>query len=269
MSDLLVPIPVQLQGEQTIDVALVLGSGLSEVASRLERPTVVPYGDIPDTPHPGSQVVGHAGRLMIGALGSQRVCVFQGRFHQYQDLSALGAAYPARLAAALGAKTLIVTNASGGVNPDLRTGDLVLVSDQVNLTGSNPLIGWPGPPGGTPFVSMTGAYDVKLRETALDVAAELGVRIVKSGVYFGLLGPTYETPAEVAMLRALGADIVGMSTVPEVIVARALGMRVLGVSLVTNQAAGADLSHEEVLEVGRRAAADLERLVLGILQRLQ
>jgi len=269
MSDLLVPIPAQLQGEQPVDVALVLGSGLSDVASRLERPVVVPYGDIPDTPHPGSQVVGHAGRLMVGSLGTQRVCVFQGRFHQYQGLSALEAAYPARLAAALGAKTLIVTNASGGVDPDLRTGDLVLVSDQVNLTGSNPLIGWPGPPGGTPFVPMTDAYDGQLRKMSLEVATELGVRIVESGVYFGLLGPSYETPAEVAMLRTLGADVVGMSTVPEVIVARALGMRVLGVSLVTNQAAGADLSHEEVLAAGRRAAADLERLVLGILQRLR
>jgi len=269
MGDLTVPVPEQLQGQERVDAAVILGSGLSDVASRLVQPLVVPYADIADTPRPVSQVAGHAGKLVVGTLGDQRVCMFQGRFHQYQGLSAVEAAYPARLSAALGARTIVVTNASGAVNLDLRTGDLVLISDQVNLTGTSPLTGWPGPPGGTPFVPMGEAYDAGLRAIALEAADELGIRLVREGVYFGLLGPSYETPAEVAMLRTLGADLVGMSTVAEVIASRALGMRVLGISLVTNQAAGTDLSHQEVLEAGRVAAESLGQLVLGILQRLR
>ncbi len=247
-------------------VAVVLGSGLSGLADVAASASVVSYGDLEGFPRVGS-VVGHAGRLVIGTLGGTPALLFQGRAHQYQGVSALDAAYPARLAAALGCGTLVVTNAAGGVVPRLSVGDLVLISDHMNLMGTNPLTGWPGPDGGFPFIPMRDAYDPALREIMLDVAARQGVKITE-GVYAGLLGPSYETPAEVAMLAGLGADIVGMSTVPEVIAARALGLRVLGMSLVTNAAAGVGLSHAEVLQAGDRAAAQLERLVTEFISRL-
>jgi purine-nucleoside phosphorylase len=193
--------------------------------------------------------------------------LFQGRAHQYQGVSALDAAYPARLAAAFGCEVLIVTNAAGGVVERLSVGDLVLISDHMNLMGTNPLTGWPGPDGGFPFVPMRDAYDPELRELMMQVASAQGITLAE-GVYAGLLGPSYETPAEVAMLARLGADVVGMSTVPEVIAARALGLRVLGMSLVTNAAAGVGLSHAEVIEAGDRAAAQLQRLVAEFVSRL-
>ncbi|MDZ4064601.1 MAG: purine-nucleoside phosphorylase, partial [Coriobacteriia bacterium] len=202
-----------------------------------------------------------------GTVHGVPVAVFQGRVHQYQGVSAHGAAYPARFAAALGASTLIVTNAAGGVSDRVSSGDIVLISDHINLMGTNPLIGWPGPEGGVPFVPMRDAYDPGLRQLARDAAAKEHVALV-DGVYAGLLGPSYETSAEVAYLRNTGADVVGMSTVPEVICARALGLSVLGFSLVTNVAAGKGLSHEEVLEAGKRAEAALTRLVLAILRKL-
>jgi len=197
-----------------------------------------------------------------------RVAAFQGRVHRYQGFSAREVAYPVRLANALGAHTVIVTNAAGGIAPSMRVGDLVLISDHINLQGDSPLVGWPGPEGGNPFVPMRDAYDPALREIALIAAAESGMPLVPRGTYAGLLGPTYETPAEVAYLRAIGADVVGMSTVPEVIAARALGMRVLGMSLVTNVAAGVGLDHAEVLEAGRVAALRMQSLALAILARL-
>ena len=184
-----------------------------------------------------------------------------------RESAALDAAYPARLAAALGVQTMIVTNAAGGVNPDLEPGDAMLITDHLNLTGGNPLVGWPGPVGGTPFVPMTGAYDPDLCDLAREVASEQGLRL-REGVYAGLLGPTFETPAEVRYLRTVGADAVGMSTVPEVIAARALGLKVLGLSFVTNVAAGHGLGHDEVLERAAQAEPVLARLLLGILSRL-
>lgn len=247
-------------------VALVLGSGLSGLADVAENATAIPFAELEGFPHLG-QVAGHAGALVCGTLSDTDVVMFQGRVHQYQGASALGAAYPARLAAALGCEVLIVTNAAGGVSPHLNTGDIVLISDHLNLMGTNPLTGWPGPEGGTPFVSMRDAYDPELRAIAYLAATEEGV-VLHDGVYAGLLGPSYETPAEVGYLTTVGADIVGMSTVPEVIAARALGLRVLGFSLVTNAAAGEGLSHAEVLEAGRVAADDLTRLMLAILRRL-
>jgi purine-nucleoside phosphorylase len=168
----------------------------------------------------------------------------------------------------MGATTLIVTNAAGGIGPSLRVGDVVLISDHINLMADSPLVGWPGPAGGNPFVPMRDAYDPELREIALIAAAETGMPLVPRGTYAGLLGPAYETPAEVAYLRHIGADVVGMSTVPEVIAARALGINVLGLSLVTNVAAGVGLDHAEVLEMGRVAAHRLQSLALAILQRL-
>lgn len=247
-------------------VAVVLGSGLSGLADIAEDAVAIPYGELEGFPRVGS-VVGHAGRLVVGALGGVPVLLFQGRAHQYQGVTAHDAAYPARLAAGLGCEVIVVTNAAGAVVPGLSVGDLVLISDHMNLMGTNPLTGWPGPDGGFPFIPMRDAYDPALRAIMLDVASEQGVKLAE-GVYAALLGPSYETPAEVAMLARLGADVVGMSTVPEVIAARALGLRVLGMSLVTNAAAGVGLSHTEVLEAGDRAAAQLQRLVSEFISRL-
>ncbi len=251
--------------EERPRVALVLGSGLAGLADAAEDAVAIPYGELEGFPHVGS-VAGHAGRLVVGKLGGVPVMLFQGRAHQYQGVSALDAAYPARLAAAVACEVLVVTNASGGLAEGLAVGDLILISDHINLMGTNPLIGWPGPEGGVPFIPMRDAYDPGLRTLMHDVALEQGVAL-RDGVYVGLLGPSYETPAEVAMLRGLGADAVGMSTVPETIVARALGLRVLGMSLVTNVAAGFGLSHQEVLEAGAAAAAQLQRLMIGFVSR--
>lgn len=248
-------------------VAIVAGSGLGGIAQRVEDAVRVPYAELEGVPQaPG--VVGHAGELVLGVLGGVPVAVFGGRVHCYQGVSAYDASFPARYAAALGCEILVVTNAAGGVSLDLRTGTLMLISDQVNFTRDNPLVGWPGPEGGNPFVPMDRAYDPDLRALASDVARAEGIDLHPEGVYFGLLGPSYETPAEVRMLRALGADAVGMSTVHEVIAARALGLRVLGFSLITNVAAGHGLSHQEVLDAGKDAAERMERLTVGILQRL-
>lgn len=248
-------------------VVIVAGSGLGGLGDLVDDAQPTPFGDLAGFPEMTSGVAGHASRLVGGSVGGVPVAVFQGRAHQYQGVSAYGAAYPARFAAAAGASTLIVTNAAGGVGESMHTGDVVLLSDHINLTGTNPLIGWPGPEGGVPFVPMRDAYDPRLRSIAREAAAEESVALV-DGVYAGLLGPSYETPAEVAYLRTIGADVVGMSTIPEVICARALGLAVLGFSLVTNVAGGEGLSHEEVLEAGAHAEAALTRLMLAILRKL-
>lgn len=248
-------------------VGIVAGSGLGGLAARVEAAEHVAYAELPGFPHAGP-VVGHAGELVLGELGGVSVAVFSGRVHMYQGVTARDAAYPARLAAALGCEVLVLTNAAGGVNPELHTGDVVLLRDHINLTGHNPLVGWPGPEGGTPFVPMTDTWDAELRSMAIDAAEEAGLGL-REGVYAGLLGPSYETPAEVAMLRGLGADVVGMSTVMEAIAARALGVRLLGLSLVTNVAAGEGLSHAEVLEAGVNAAVAMEGLTTAILQRFR
>jgi purine-nucleoside phosphorylase len=193
--------------------------------------------------------------------------VFQGRVHAYQGFSGLEAAYPARLASALGAETLIVTNAAGGVRLGLHPGEIMLIADHINLTGDSPLLGWSGPEGGVPFVPMRDAYDPNLRHYAAQMAAELDLEL-EEGVYCAMLGPSFETPAEIRMLMGMGGLVVGMSTVPEVIAARALGLRVLGFSLVTNVAAGVGTSHEEVLEAGDQAAETMTRLAIAILRGL-
>ncbi|MHB9002578.1 MAG: purine-nucleoside phosphorylase [Coriobacteriia bacterium] len=247
-------------------VALVLGSGLSGLADSIEGVVTIPYGELQGAPDVGT-VVGHAGELVLGHIGDVPVMLFAGRVHQYQGASAYDAAWPARMAAAVGCETLVVTNAAGGISDGLHPGDIVLIADHMNLTGTNPLTGWPGSEGGNPFVPMRDAYDPRLRAIAHEVGVAEGVAL-RDGVYAGLLGPSYETPAEVNYLRRIGADVVGMSTVPEVIAARALGMRVLGFSLVTNMAAAVGLSHDEVLETGKTATAALARLVLAILRKL-
>jgi purine-nucleoside phosphorylase len=269
MSDGFVPrVPPALRELGRVEVALILGSGLSSLADDVEDAITVPFVDIEGFPVSKNHVDGHSGELVIGTLGGRRVAVFRGRIHCYEGFSAREVAFPVRLAFALGADKLVVTNAAGGVDPGLSSGDIVLISDHMNLACDNPLIGWPGPRGGAPFVSLHDAYDSALRTLAIQASIDTGVSVVTDGVYAWQLGPTYETPAEVAMLRMLGADVVGMSTVPEVIVARALGVKVLGMSLVTNEAGETGLVHDEVLGIGHEAAQRMGTLLLAILQRL-
>jgi purine-nucleoside phosphorylase len=248
-------------------VGLVLGSGLGPLADQVEDAERLAFADIPGFAPP--TVEGHRGLVVAGLLEGVPVLVLQGRYHLYEGHAADDVALPVRLMAALGVRTLIVTNAAGGIRPSLKPGDLLLIEDHINLMGRNPLVG-PVGPGESRFPDMTQAYDAELLRLAGDVAAEQGIAVAR-GVYCALLGPSYETPAEIRMLGRLGADVVGMSTVPEVLVARAAGVRVLGISLVTNAAAGLSpglLSHDDVVETGRHAAADFARLVRGVLRRL-
>jgi purine-nucleoside phosphorylase len=245
-------------------VALVLGSGLGGLAGALSDPVRILYKDIPGFHVPS--VEGHKGELVIGGLGGKIVLAQGGRFHMYEGYSAEESVLPVRVFGALGIKTLIVTNAAGGIRRTYGHGTMMLISDHLNLTGRNPLVG-PARLGEQRFPDMTDAYDLAFRELARATARRLGITL-EEGVYAGLLGPTYETPSEVRMLERLGADAVGMSTVAEVIAARAQGMRCLGFSLVTNPGAGISptpLSHHEVMEVAGRAGKELARLVEGVL----
>lgn len=263
-----IALPSGLTAEQPVDVALILGSGFSAVADAVEASRVVPYAQIDGFPVPRHHVAGHAGKLVLGELGGKRVAVFAGRLHCYEGFWATEVAFPVRLASALGATTLVVTNAAGAIANDLSAGDIVVIGDHINLAFENPLTGWTGPEGGSPFVSMRDAYDPELRALALVAATDANVEVIAEQTYAWMRGPTYETAAEVAMLRTFGADVVGMSTVPEVIAARALNLRVLGLSLVSNTAAATGLSHDDVLEAGRVAQERVRRLTIAILQRL-
>ena len=248
-------------------VGIVLGSGLGGIADVIENPIRIPYKEVPG--FPPSTVVGHAGVLVCGSLAGTPVIALSGRFHMYEGHDASLAGFPTRVLHALGARTLVVSNAAGGARETLKPGTVMLIRDHVNLMFRNPLIG-PLEPGDTRFPDMSDPYDSDLRALAKSVAAEQGLAI-EEGVYFGLLGPAYETRAEVKMLAKLGADAVGMSTVPEVIVARAIGMRVLGFSCITNLACGlaaAPITHAEVLETTASVAAQLQRLVRGIVAKL-
>ncbi|MDI3327065.1 MAG: purine-nucleoside phosphorylase [Alicyclobacillaceae bacterium] len=249
--------------------ALILGSGLGDLADSFSGATAIPYRDIPE--FPVSTVIGHAGRLVFGRLEGVPVVAMQGRFHLYEGYTPEQVAFPVRVMRVLGAEFLIVTNAAGGVHPDWRPGDLMLIRDHLNLTGRNPLVGPNDDSLGPRFPDMSRAYDRELLEFARQAGAELGIPL-REGVYAGLLGPTFETPAEIRMLRILGADAVGMSTVTEVIAARHAGMRVLGISCISNMAAGIldqPLTHEEVIETGLRIRGTLEQLVRGVLRRLK
>lgn len=248
-------------------VHVILGSGLGGLADLLPNPEVVPFQDVPG--FPSVSVPGHAGRFLAGELEGVDVLLQAGRFHFYEGHPGSVVAAPVRLGRALGAEILVVTNAAGGIRAGLEPGSLVLLRDHVNFQGRSPLAGpvWTGE---TRFTDMTRAYDPQLREMALAAAREAGIDLTE-GVYAAVLGPSFETPAEIRLLGGLGADVVGMSTVPEVLAARALGVRCLGFSLVTNLAAGISgdaLSHEEVMETGDRSAATLQRLVRGVLRRL-
>ncbi len=245
-------------------VAIVLGSGLGGLAEAVESPMRLPCGDIPGLP--ATTVVGHAGELVAGELDGVPVILQSGRFHLYEGHEPGAAALPVRVFAELGAEILIVTNAAGGIRSDLRPPTLMLIADHVNLMWRNPLVG-PVEQGEERFPDMAQPYDAALREATRDVAREKGIRLAE-GVYAGVLGPSYETPAEIRMLERIGVDAVGMSTVPEVLAARARGLRVLGISSITNLAAGfaaAPLSHEEVLAAGRGLSSQLESLVRGVL----
>jgi purine-nucleoside phosphorylase len=248
-------------------VGIVIGSGLGGIAAAIEQPTRIPYRDIPG--FPSVTVAGHAGELIAGTLAGTPVVALSGRFHMYEGHDAALAGFPVRVLNLLGATTLIVSNAAGAVRPSLEPGTLVLLVDHVNFMFRNPLIGQLEE-GDVRFPDMSEPYDLDLRSLAHRIAKEQGVALAE-GVYVALLGPTYETKAEVKMLTRLGADVVGMSTVPEVIVARALGMRVLGFSCVTNVAgglAGVPITHEEVLETTARVAARLQQLVRGVVAEL-
>ncbi|HMI48951.1 MAG TPA: purine-nucleoside phosphorylase, partial [Gemmatimonadaceae bacterium] len=242
------------------------GSGLGGLAKSIVNAVRVPFGDIPGFPE--VTVAGHEGAVILGGLGGREIVALSGRFHMYEGHPAALAAFPVRVFHALGAQELFVSNAAGGISSKLAVGDLMMISDHLNLTGTNPLVGEVGE-GEIRFPDMTDAYNPGLRWMLRTTAEKLGITL-KEGVYAGLLGPSYETPSEVKMLRLLGADAVGMSTVPEVIVARALGMRVAGVSCITNAAAGvtgAALSHAEVLETTTRVSAAFESLVTEFLAR--
>lgn len=254
-------------GGRTPTVAIVLGSGLGGLADRIEDAVKIPYGDVPG--FPSSTVAGHAGAVIAGMLEGKFVIALAGRFHIYEGHSARLAGFPARVMHALGANTLIVSNAAGGVNRLWHPGDLMLIRDHINLMFQNPLIGVLEP-GDARFPDMSDPYDPALCDLARAVAGEQGVSL-REGVYAALSGPAYETRAEVRMLSLLGADAAGMSTVPEVIVARAIGMRVLGLTCITNLACGLSdqkITHAEVLETTARVSAKFQSLVTGVVERL-
>ncbi len=248
-------------------VGIVLGSGLGGLADAVEPHAEVSYEAIPGMPLP--KVPGHRGAFLAGRLEGVAVVLQRGRLHLYEGHAPASAVLPVRLMASLGVEVLIVTNAAGGIRPSVPPPALMLITDHLNLMARSPLMG-PVLDGEPRFPDMSAAYDPALRALARRVADEAGVTL-HEGVYAGLLGPSFETPAEIRMLERLGADAVGMSTVPEVIVARARGLRVLGISSITNLAAGITgdaLSHEEVLEAGRAVARDVELVVRGVIGRL-
>jgi purine-nucleoside phosphorylase len=233
-------------------VGIVLGSGLGAFADRLESRVAIPYEDLPHFPK--SSVVGHAGKLVLGEIGGEPVVAMQGRVHYYEGFSASQVVFPIRVLCALGIHTLVVTNAAGGINRELAPGDLMAITDHLNLSGFNPLVGPNDERFGPRFPDMSEPYGRALTRAIVDCGRKLGTP-VREGVYAVLSGPSYETPAEIRMLRTLGADAVGMSTVPEVIAARHMGVQVAGVSCITNLAAGIGeqpLSHEEVSETASR-----------------
>jgi purine-nucleoside phosphorylase len=259
-----------IQSRITVEprIGIVLGSGLGAFADTLENATTIPYAEIPRWPQ--STAVGHAGNFVAGLAGGVPVAVLAGRAHLYEGYSARDAVFGIRTLDLLGVNTVILTNAAGGVNRDYKPGDLVLISDHINLLGQNPLTGPNDDSIGPRFPDMSEAYSKPLRETARGAGKAIGVEL-REGVYAAVPGPSYETPAEIRYLRAIGADLVGMSTVPETIAANHAGMRVLGISCVTNHAAGViegKLDHKEVLEVGERMKGTLiellRRVVAGI-----
>ncbi|BDG46635.1 purine-nucleoside phosphorylase [Parageobacillus sp. KH3-4] len=249
-------------------IGLILGSGLGVLADEIEQAVKIPYEQIPG--FPVSTVEGHAGRLVYGQLEGATVVAMQGRFHYYEGYRLDQVTFPVRVMKAIGVKELIVTNAAGGVNERFQPGDLMIIADHINNMGGNPLIGPNDPELGVRFPDMTEAYSRRLRELAKHVAKQLDIP-VQEGVYVANSGPSYETPAEIRMIRAIGGDAVGMSTVPEVIVARHAQMEVLGISCISNMAAGISdqpLTHDEVIETTEKAKANFLRLVKAIVAEM-
>ncbi|MCZ2149485.1 MAG: purine-nucleoside phosphorylase [Bryobacterales bacterium] len=250
-------------------MAIVLGSGLGVFADELSHRGEIPYSDLPHWPR--STAVGHAGKLILGQLGDLDLLCLSGRAHLYEGYTPREAAFAIRVLGMLGVRSLVLTNAAGGINPAFEQGELVLISDHINLQGVNPLVGPNDDALGPRFPDMSEAYCEHYRYITKLVAAELHITVAE-GVYAALLGPSYETPAEIRYLRAIGADLVGMSTVPEVIAANHMGMKVLAISCVTNMAAGMlprKIDHEEVLETGAKVRDTLLRLLKKVLPRLE
>jgi purine-nucleoside phosphorylase len=260
---------VRARLETTPDVAMTLGSGLSDAFGQPEGGITIPCSEIPGFPVP--TIAGHSGEFWVGPLCGKTVLIQRGRSHYYEGNTIEDVSFATRMFALLGIPTLIVTNAAGAINPSFRAGDLVLLTDHINMLGVNPLRGANIEELGTRFPDMSLAYSPELRAMAKTVAAAEGIE-VKEGVYVAALGPSYETPAEIRAFHVMGADLVGMSTVPEVIVAAHAGMKVLGLSIATNLAAGVDpnatLTHEEVIETTRRKGDEMRRLLMGILEKL-
>jgi purine-nucleoside phosphorylase len=250
------------------EIGLILGSGLGVLADEIEDPIKIPYNEIPG--FPVSTVEGPAGQVVIGTLDGKRVIAMQGRFHFYEGYSLDKVTLPVRVMKELGVKSLIVTNAAGGINESFLPGDLMIITDHINNIGTNPLIGANDSSQGVRFPDMSTAYNKSFIELAKSVAARLNIAI-KEGVYVGNTGPSYETPAEIRMLRTVGADAVGMSTVPEVIVARHASIEVLGISCISNMAAGIldqPLSHNEVMATTEKVKVNFLTLVKGIVKEI-
>lgn len=249
-------------------VGLILGSGLGSLADEIQNPVKIKYEDIPYFPK--STVEGHEGQLVIGELGGKVVVAMQGRFHFYEGYDLKEVTFPVRVMIGLGIDSLFVTNAAGGINTDFTPGDLMIISDHINFTGRNPLIGENFDSLGPRFPDMSMAYNRKYMNVAREAGKKLGLNL-KKGVYIWLTGPTYETPQEVKMARAFGADAAGMSTVPEVIVANHQAIKVLGISCITNMASGIldePLSHDDVVETSMRVKDDFQKLIVEILQNI-
>ena len=249
-------------------VGVVLGSGLGGFADALHEPVEIPYTEIPGWP--AATAVGHAGTLVVGTFGGAPVAVMRGRAHLYEGLTPAQVAFGVRVLGRFGVGALVLTNAVGGIRDDLQPGRLVLVSDHINLQGSSPLVGPNDDDLGPRFPDMSDAYDASLRQAALEAAASIDVDLAE-GVYVAWLGPAFETPAEIRMIRGLGGDIIGMSLVPEVLAARHMGIRCLGLSLVTNRAAGLSdraIDHEAVLAVGAQAQGRLTSLLRELIPTL-
>lgn len=251
------------------EIGLILGSGLGVLADEIENPIKIPYNEIPG--FPVSTVEGHAGQLVVGQLQGKQVITMQGRFHYYEGYSLEKVTFPVRVMKALGVKNLIVTNAAGGINESLSPGDLMIITDHINNMGDNPLIGPNDSNFGVRFPDMSTAYNKDFIQLAKKLAKELNIPI-KEGIYVGNTGPSYETPAEVRMLRILGGDAVGMSTVPEVIVARHSNMNVLGISCISNMAAGIldqPLTHDEVMETTEKVRENFLTFVKEIVKEMK
>ena len=261
-------IRARLPFDEPIPIGIILGSGLGGLGEKLGSVTTIPYGEIPG--FAVSSAPGHSGNLLAGELAGRRVLCMQGRLHRYEGHAFADVIFPVRVMRLLGVRTLIVTNAAGGINLNYNVGDIMLIQDHINLVGGNPLAGLDDPAFGERFFDMGTAYTPALRSLAKDAASGLGISL-REGVYVAVMGPSYETPAEIRAFRTLGADAVGMSTVPEVIAARHCGMDILGLSLISNHAAGVTdevLTGDDVIAIGRQKAREMEGLVTRVVKEI-